>query len=163
MASTLARKVTKSKWNNQIVEKNKIISADAITSCLRSTNNTISVWDVDNIEDAVLALACTNTSLIVIDIVALSKEHLEEMDIEVKKVKATNPVDDLNEKHCDIVNLDYSKLGIIANKIADETIKNSDYIIRYSKSKVKEIIKKAIVEGRISIDNLDENLQKAFL
>lgn len=163
MADTLARKVNKAKWDNQLESKNKIISADAITSCLRTSENNMSVWDVENIEDAVLALACLNESLIVIDIVVLSKKRLNELSIEINAVKSYNPVSDLNEKHFDIINLDYDKLGVIANEIADEIINNNDFIVRFPKPAVREIVKNAINSGRITISQLKKNLQSEFL
>ena len=162
MNNRLARKVSMSKWNNQIENKSKVVSADAITSCLKTKDNTLSVWCVENVEDAVLALACVNTSISPIDILEFTKERLGEISIEISAVKATNPVADLVNKHYDIINLNYNSLGIIANEIANETIKNSTFITRYSKPKVKKIIEQAITDGRVNVVDLPDNLQKNF-
>lgn len=157
------RRVTKSKWENQLAKLNNIISADAITSCLKTKDNEMSVWSVDNIEDAILALASTNTSIATVDVVELDAKRLNHLRFKVHQKNARTPAEQLNDKHYDIVELDYTALGVIANEIASETTKNSDYIKRYSASAVKKILKNAITEGKIKLDALDENLRKHLI
>lgn len=122
----------------------------------------MSVWSVNNIEDAVLALASTNTSIAIVDVVELDAKRLNQLNLKVRQKNAKTPVEQLNDKHYDIVELDYTTLGVIANEIASETIKNSDYIKRYSAAKVKQILKDAIADGKIKTDSLHENLRKHF-
>ncbi len=165
MSNLLARKVTKSKWDNQLdssTGRRHIISADTITSCLRTSGNTLSVWNVDDIGDAVLALACVNTSLSSIDIIILEKDFFNNINIDVENIPAKTPVEDLINKHCDIVDLDYDKLGIISKEIANKISENASFITRYTKKTVTNIIKKAIQDKRITIDMLNEELQTSY-
>lgn len=158
--SKFIRRVTKSKWQNQLDKLSNIISADAITSCLKTKDNEMSVWSVDNIEDAILALASTNTSIAIVDIVELDAKRLNQLKFKVHQKNAKTPAEQLNNKHYDIVGLNYTTLGVIANEIASETTKNSEYIKRYSAAAVKKILKDAITDGKIKMDALDENLRK---
>jgi hypothetical protein len=153
------RRVTKSKWENQVHKLNNTVSADAITSCLKTKGNKMSVWSVENLEDAVLALASTNTSIAIVDVVELDAKRLKQLNFSVYQKDAETPAEQLNNKHYDIVDLDYTTLGVIANEIASETTKDSAYIKRYSASAVKKILKNAITDGKIKIDALDKNLR----
>lgn len=161
----IVRKVTKAKWNNQLENNdslNLIISADAITSCLRTTSNTLSIWKVENIDDAILALASVNDNIVPIDYIVLDDEFFESLGIEIKNVVSeSNPVKDLREKHFDAINLDYCSLVLISEKIALNIVRDKqNYIKRCSTKKVKEILLTAIREHKLQLEDLNDKLQQ---
>lgn len=166
MSNLFVRKITKTKWKNQLSDDNSIqtiISADAVTSCLRTDKDTLSIWNVKDEKDAVLALAAVNTSISVIDIVIFEKNFFDSNNIVITNKKASNPVRDLEELHYDIECLDYEKLGILANYIANNTIENKEFIKRFTVGEIKDILKKAVEEDRIDVNDLDSNLKSKII
>jgi len=162
------RKVTKAKWNNQLSEDsnlNSIISADAITGCLRTKSNTLSIWNVDDVDDAILALASVNDSIVPIDYIVIDDEFFHKTGVTIKNVIAeSNPVESLREKHFDIINLDYNSLGLISKEIANGIIlEKNKYISRCNATNVKKILKDAISTKRIKLEELNSNLQSKLL
>ena len=163
--SKIVRKVTKAKWNNQLsddTELNSIISADAITGCLKTKSNTLSIWKVEKENDAILALASMNDSIVPIDYIVIEEKFFEENNILVKNIIAeSNPVKELQDKHYDIQNLDYDSLGKISKEIASNIVSNKkEYIKRCKALKVKEILLEAISNDKVKLEDLNENLQK---
>ena len=155
------RKINKSKWNNQLSgseDEKKIIGADAITNCLKTTSNTLSIWNVDNIEDAVIALAATRDTIAAIDIIVFDESFFEDNDIKIKQIKANNPIKDLEDFHYDIVELEFWKLGIISEEIAINASTNKTYIQRYTASTIKRLLKDAIKSDRCEVSELHPSL-----
>jgi hypothetical protein len=57
----LVRKIERAKWMQKDVVNGATPSADAVTGSLRTKNNTLSVWQIENLdelEDAVIAFVC---------------------------------------------------------------------------------------------------------
>jgi hypothetical protein len=161
----IVRKVTKAKWNNQLTEDNElnlVISADAITGCLRTKSNTLSIWNVDNEKDAILALASMNDSIVPIDYIIFDNSFFSANQIDIKNVVSqSNPVEGLRDKHYDIVNLDYESLGKVSKEIASKIVLDKkNYIKRYKANDVKELLKEAISTKKLKIEDLNHNLQK---
>jgi len=69
----LVRKISYSKWRAS-VEGDTTPSADAITSCMRTSGNTLSLWlieDLTKLDDAIIAIASDFKQLEAIDIVPI--------------------------------------------------------------------------------------------
>ena len=61
--SLLVRKINRAKWLQTDIAHGDDISADAITNCMKTTSNRLSVWEVESearIEEAALAIASYN-------------------------------------------------------------------------------------------------------
>lgn len=85
--------------------------ADTLTSDMRTSGNTLSVWDAENQEDAVLAMMTNNNSRIErVDILYLDDLR----GVNIKSSKGNTAVEDLIERHKDIEQLNYDSLGIVA-------------------------------------------------
>jgi hypothetical protein len=100
----LVRKVNKAKWINADNVKEPP-SADAITGCLRTTNNTLSVWRINNeteLEDAVLAIVSGQERLDTIDVIVLDDEHFIKCKISTEETEGRTPVEDLKSTHRDL-------------------------------------------------------------
>ena len=62
-----SRKISRAKWEKALEACNNMpdissFPADTLTSDMRTSGNTLSVWDVENQEDAVLAMMTNNNS-----------------------------------------------------------------------------------------------------
>lgn len=164
----IVRKVTKSKWNNQLsddADLNLVITADAITGCLRTKLNTLSIWKVENVDDAILALASMNDSIVPIDYIVLSEAFFEKNSIKIENIIAeSNPVEELREKHYDIIELNYESLGLLSREIASNIASDKmNYIKRCKPKEVKEILQKAITDGKLKLEDLSPNLKEKLL
>lgn len=159
--SLLVRKVNKAKWMQTDLTKNNDVSADAITNCLKTSMNTLSTWEInsqDEIDEAVLAIVSSHDHLETIDVVPLEYEHLKSSGVDSEKTEGSTPVIELREKHRDLSNLSYTKLGIIAYHIVDQI--RGKIIFRYTERKLKDILFNAITANRLSLKDLSESLQR---
>ncbi|HIF5510692.1 TPA: hypothetical protein ACX3C4_000429 [Pasteurella multocida] len=159
--SFLIRKITKSKWKNsndpQGCEELEIskLSSDAITSCLRTSKNALSFWEVSDIskesnlennidlKNVILALLTSSKSedISTLDIVFFEKneELLKENGISLDKTDGDTIDDNLKSFHIDLCNLNHKNLTFIANTMC--TCLNEEYHIRFTKNSLKELLK----------------------
>ena len=135
----LVRKINRSKWPQED-EKNVFkVASDAITICLKSCGNTLSVWEIDNeqnLDEAVLALASGFQHLESIDVVMLESDRLQ-AEIKSKQTKGQTPVKDLEH---------------IIEKLRQKKIK------RYTISDLKKILNTAIATGRLKREDLNASV-----
>lgn len=158
--SLLIRKINRGKWlQGEVVPAD--IPADAITGCMRTQRNTLSVWEVpdeNKIDEAVLAIVSASDHLETVDVVQIDREYLEENEIDCIQTKGRTLVEDLADTHIDLSNLAYKELGIIAYHIADKFRQNK--VIRYTRASTKKILIDAIQEKRLEVDNLKESIRR---
>jgi hypothetical protein len=150
----LVRKINRSKWNNADEDIFKL-SSDAITSCLRSSRNTLSVWKIESesdLDEAVLALISNFQKLESIDIVTLDGDYLIKAMVEQEQTEGITPISDLVDSHYDLKNLNYYKIGIVAEHIIQRIKLNK--VKRYTINELKRILKKAIEQHRLKIEDL---------
>jgi len=137
------------------------ISSDAITSCMRTQNNTLSTWLVPNeleVDTAVLAIVSSLDHLATIDIVCLSQSQLEDNGLLIKESDGFTRVAHLVKSHRDITEITYTSLGIIAEQIKQEITGNK--VKRYTVKNVKNLLLKAISCGTIIKSELPEDIRK---
>jgi len=108
------RKYWNSKWHQYDEDTPARISADAITNCLKTQNNTLSLWqisDIDKIDDeGGLALIGTLQSIATIDTIIFTEEEFESLGFELKNSEGKTAVLGLKNTHSDIINLDIFSL-----------------------------------------------------
>ena len=153
----LARKFTRAKWDHKADLSDGEISADAVTSDLRTTDNTLSFWECggaakSEIKDAVLALAAAGNRFDKIDVVWLTEEELQEDGQTLKSTPGRTPVSDLAGRHVDVDRLDYVRLGKIAKRIASAIV-NENWC-RFTEGCAKKLVLAAVKEGRIDTSDL---------
>ena len=158
--SFLVRRINRPKWK---CENENDVFADAVTSCLRTQNNAISVWKIDTIEqlnNAVLALitGAKQTKLSKIDCVLLDENIVLEKGLVLDETNGDTVVEDLVNTHKDIEKLTYSKLGVLKDLIL-ERLETDKYRL-FSIDQLREILKKAIEDGRVDITRLNEDFVK---
>tara|TARA_R110002033_G_scaffold40631_3_gene81046 strand:- start:134 stop:625 length:492 start_codon:yes stop_codon:yes gene_type:complete len=157
----LVRKINRSKWPNSDNTDVFEISSDAITSCLRSTRNTLSVWKIDSekdLDEAVLALAASFQRLESIDVVLLEGQDLVKANINCIQTKGITLVKDLEQTHYDLSELNYFKVGLVAEHIAQRIYLKK--IKRYTVTDLKRVLNKAIEDNRLKMEDLNESVRK---
>lgn len=160
MSSILMRKISAAKWREHIESKDFAVSADAITSCLKTKENKLSCWNTDDLEDVVLIFALTLSKLARIDIVKFEESFFSENDMELVKSPGITKVGHMIELHKDIIHLDYKKLGIISDEIKNKSYAEDAYIIEYEKGEVKKLLIKALEQKTIKKEDINERLYK---
>ncbi len=157
----LIRKISRSKWKDFTAHASGItdVGGDAVTGCLRTSKNTLSVWKInddtdDEINEAILALitGCQQMKLSKIDFVLIDEAELTKYGLSLCQTPeaADTAVIDLVDRHFDITDITYNKLGImkdiIHNNIQPKNLR--------SEKQLREILKSALNHGRIKIENL---------
>jgi len=159
--SLLIRKINKAKWIQGDIENDSDVSADAITNCLRTTKNTLSVWQIKTEEDldkAVLAIVSNQDHLEAIDVVILEEKSINDYNISIVATPGETPVEELTESHRDLAELTYSKLGTIKDHIVERI--RTDKLKRYTRGSIKKLIQNAIDEKKIELNDLKESVRK---
>jgi hypothetical protein len=157
--SFLVRKINKAKWYQINVSENTDASADAITNDLKTSNNSLSVWQINDeteLTEAILAIVANLDHLETIDVVLFSSGLIEELKLETLASPGLTPVEDLKNKHIDITNLTYSKLGLISKAIISDLRDSKTH--RFTKVQLKGILTKAVDENRIGLEHLSEGV-----
>ncbi len=157
---TYIRKISRAKWQKGYEEGSipSDANADAITGCTRTSDNTLSLWKVDNegqIDEAILALSTSFQRLDGIDVLLIDDTDIDATFV-IEQTEGNTPVNDLKDKHYDVKELKHSSLGNIAEIIIKQL--NSDKAIKKTRNQVKVIINTAISSGRLSVGNLHPDL-----
>ena len=118
----LARKVTRAKWEAQQGIPEGRIAADAVTTDLRTQDNKLSFWEcgsanAEEIGEAALALAAGRERLDKVALVWIAASDLAEDGLDLSKSSGRTPVQDLAERHVDVQQLDYERLGRVALRV----------------------------------------------
>ena len=157
--SLLVRKINRSKWLQNDIVSGKDVSADAVTNCMKTSENTLSTWRVDNeaqIDDAVLAIVSAAQHLDTIDVVWMRQDQLGEEGIIMQDVPGRTPVVDLEDSHVDIVNLTYKSLGKVARSIVKCI--SDKYVKRYTRGSLIKLLRTAIESGRLEAERIDPSV-----
>lgn len=148
----LVRKISRAKWPNDVCELCNI-PGDTVSD-LRTSSNTLSLWRIeteDDLEKAALALSASSKTerIEMVSVAWIPEELFTEncLSLENSSVGDT-VVFDLENTHCDVCNLTYASLGIVAQTILREIIKEERYK-RFTKGHIKKILTKAYLDDRI--------------
>ncbi len=162
----LARKINKSKWEPLESMQPEAVGADALTACLRTTGNDLSVWDCHNNEldvaEVVLALAANFQRLDKLWVVVISRTDVESSGITIKATKGQTHVADLRLRHRDLASLDIERLARVAHLVAKSARTDGTWYF-FGKPDVKELLSTAISAGRLNRADLAPDLSKAIL
>lgn len=167
--SLLVRKIEKRKWKPREQLKVADIPADAITGCLRTQTNTLSVWEISQnkedkiINEGILALVTGPQQMHIesIDIVLLNPEELESKELEIVQKEGQTQVEDLAQAHRNISNLTYAKLGMIAEIILKNIHNNN--VKRRTRLQITKIIIEALKHDRLKFNSLHENIRETII
>lgn len=160
--SFLVRKISRAKWSPSNINDNPFdIPSDTITKDLKSTTNTLSVWEVLNvssIDEAVLAIVSSGDRIDTIDIVWIPKNELVSKKIDCISTPGATPITSLINNHVDLSNLTYFKIGLFAESIMNNI--SSSNIKRYNKSALKKLFNSSIQNGVFAKTDLPLRMQE---
>jgi hypothetical protein len=165
------RKISKSKWPDEEVLENQtdeailpLLKADALTSCLRTSKDELSLWTVDNtneeeIEKAILALI-TNSRLERLDriqVVYFDENNVNQLGLTLKKSPGDTVISTYTNLHQDMIELNFEKMGkvsaLITSALRDKRIK------KYNEKKLTALLISAINSGLVDQKKLHMSLQ----
>lgn len=158
--SFLVRKIEYSKWRQRNILEGEPASADAITGCMRTRGNKLSLWSIDNeveLEAAVLAIAAQSEHLDTIDVLCIDLSLIQDKGLRLEPSAGLTPYTAFKEKHTDIIDLDYKLLGVMAEVII-ESIRR-DQRKQFTRSDLKKIITSAVEAGKVNWNDLERDVQ----
>lgn len=160
----LIRKVSLAKWKYSISVGPDYISADAVTACLRTTSNALSVWKTESEEEyahSVLALLASLTTMDTIDIVRFDVSELNANNLMLAETAGDTHAKGLEGLHRDIINLDHSGLKSVAEIVKAKVANNES--VRFRKPEIKQILKRAVDDGVVDIEALPDKIRAELL
>lgn len=156
------RKISPAKWPQKGQDLPlEQYRADAITGDIRTTEDTISLWMIEHLEElesAVLALASGVDKMITYNVLVIPEEKITEYGFKLAETEGDMPVDMLIHAHRDIMGVTYEGLGLFARLITDSI--NSDGLRTITRKRVKSLILEAYKDGRINRSKLKERMLK---
>jgi len=157
----LVRKINKGKWNHIDFLASSDISADALTNDLKTTNNTLSLWQVNNegeLDNAILALVAKQDNHETFDVVIFDEAKIYEQQLELQDTPGDTPVKSLIDTHRDICDLTYSKMGLVKDLILIEL--RGDRVRRFTKTYLKALLKRSIENQTLSALDINDTLKR---
>jgi len=158
--SILVRRISIAKWGDISTESSDV-PADAITNCLKTSNNSLSVWAIeseDDLNDVILALVTgkSQEKFSKIDFVLIDEWKLKTFGLQVIDYPGDTVVDELVNHHKNISGLTYNKLGIMKD-IIRECIICGQHNMR-TRERIKKLVKSSIESGKLQKEKLNEKL-----
>ncbi|MCY4238613.1 MAG: hypothetical protein OXC93_09705 [Rhodospirillaceae bacterium] len=156
--SVLRKLDRKSRWLREGEEAENEASppADALR-CLKSEQNTLSVFfvsDDEDVERAAAAMAASREGLDPFDYALLTEEALAFLQEQLEDTAGDTKDDTVNEWHRDLAKLRVNHVSELAN-----TIYAQGDIKRFTPGEVKRIVRAAVEHGFISDDDVHPNVR----
>lgn len=160
----LVRRISRAKWGD-VSAQDYETSADAITGCLRTSDNTLSTWLIESeneINDAILALitGSRQTEISSMHIIYFDEQMISDKKLNLDATNGDTVVESLKSNHRDITGLTFLKLGDVRDIVID-SIQNDRYM-NITRTALKKILKEALSKGLINIDDLNPDMQNIF-
>ncbi len=155
------------KWDgSKIINRDDAYMCGDALSDLRTTDNRLSVWKADNqedINDAIVALALNRDSVCKINYFLLSEENLSKIGINIvddKEGLAAGLLDPtILKKHRDLIDIDYWRLGFLAEHMLMLAEENDNRMI-VSKSEVKKLLIQYKEANKIQPESMNVKLRE---
>ena len=153
----VARMITRSKWEPKPGIHAGEISADAVTGDLRTQDNSLSFWrctsgTLEEIDEVALAIAAGRDYVAKVEIVLLKVEDLQADGQVLEDTKGHTRVKDLVGLHVDVGQLDYVRLGKVADRVVSALKEQRHQLL--TRVRVRKLIVSAVAAGRVSLDDL---------
>lgn len=155
------RKLNRAKWFQIDVFNDSDVTADTITNCLQTKGNALSVWQIhseNDLNDAVLAIISNQDHIESLDVVILNVETIENYNIQIVASDGITPVEFMINSHRNLSELTYLKLGFIKDHIIERI--RDDKMKRFTKFELLKILKKAIADGILKMEDLKADVRK---
>lgn len=165
--SYMIRKFSRGKWepHGECPADVSQLSADALTSCLRTSGNTLSLWQTESsdwgeFDDVLAAICSTLDGPSRVDLVLLPEDEVCTIkDVQLANVMGcTAANDEINQKHYDIKNLKHSSISEFAELVI-ETLRSdkADAMVkRFNEKSVLRLVKHFIDQGKLDPGSLSD-------
>ena len=133
-----------------------------VHSELRTYDNKLSVWNVNNdedLEDAIIALGSNCDHIGTMFFLKIPADDLKDMSFDSEE--GDTPTHGINHKHRNIKCLNYDSLGFLITTMMRSI--SSDLVVKKSKSELKELLKNAYISGKIDPQLISESLKGEIL
>lgn len=159
----LARKITRTKWEFRDELGADEIPADAVTSDLRTTGNTLSFWKLekpseDEVRLTALALATGAERIDRMDLAWVEEESFHDDGLSLDPNDGRTPVVSLRKNHVDVIKLDLNRLCKVAVSVSQAI--SSGQHQRFTKKELVKIIVEAVDKGLLSPNDLAPNVKE---
>lgn len=158
----LARKIQRPKWERKSGLRDNEIPAD-VTADLRTEDNELSLWTrlpgETGLDAVFLALAAgpRMRELDKMDVAWVSDHILKNEAIQLQPSPGETLVADLQGRHVNAIQLDLTRLGAIAEKIA-AAIEGQQFH-RKTKAEIVELLGEAVRAGRVEVGSLQDRVR----
>lgn len=166
--SYLLRAFLKNEWQKNSGKSLDEFYADPITKCIKTSGNTLSVWtsstndfDSTELKDLILAFASSTNQPATLDFILLDEKELSAKDIEIIETEGITKFSAQKNKHRDLANLTYQKLGIVSIHIMNQA-NIATNVYRITVSKLLNLMAEAVQgeKPKIKLDDLSDSWQK---
>lgn len=161
------RKISRSKWQEsqlstdevKALEEVRSVKADAITNCIKTTGNKLSLWKVDEKRDVIediIPLILGFERPDTCDIIYISDEVFlqEGILLEQSSEDANVPIESLKKYYYNAVVKDYEGLG----KFAKVVLKSLNNYKRFKGKEVKIKLKEMLINHEIEKEMISDKL-----
>lgn len=155
----LVRTINRAKWSAASGAGH--FPADAITNCLSTRQNELSLWfsgDPGAIDEAVLAVAASKDHVGTIDVVVFSEMELRSLGFSIAATPGQTAAVALRGLHRDLVSLDFWSLGFLAEIIATKVLAGG--VVRKTKSQIVQMISDGVANGQVDFEELADDIKK---
>lgn len=163
----LLRKVNPVKWQPNLGLPRNEHSADAITNCTKTTNNTLSVWrsetknfQDESVEKLMVALALSMDQPAKIDLLWLEEDALEAAGLKVTCTEANTCYIEVNPEHKDIENLNHEKLGLVSEHIVSQFAHKDNLFSLTRPNLIQLVLKWLDKSDTLKFEDLNDKWQK---
>lgn len=144
------------------------IHADIPTTEFRTKNGTLSTWHIDSLDDienAVLAIAVSSSEIAKMDFIIISTDILSKNSLEYKQTYAGQDIaiPDLQDTHYDIIDVSIEKLincTKVYQTIVEMDPEGETYIVRYAAGEIKDLLKKTLADERVDESKASKKIKE---
>ena len=153
------------RWDGTtVVNRPDATIAGDVISDLRTQRNTLSVWCADSqedINDAIVAMSLNRTDVAKMIALLLDENDLAAMQITSSSEnpgKAPGAVDSIKNKHRDLVEIDYKRLGELSEYMM-KVVHDKARRIEISKPNLKKLLIEYKDRNKIILDEMNKDLR----
>mgnify|MGYP001139465258 FL=1 len=165
------RKISRSKWQEDPLSADeekallevKKVAADAVTNCIKTTGNKLSLWRVEEKRDSIddiIPLIVGFERPDTCDIIYISDEVFlqEGIVIEQSSEDANTPIEELKQYHYNAIVEDYEGLGKFARIVLRSLDNHKRFKGKEVKTKLREMLDRQEIDREMISDKLYEKI-----
>ena len=165
------RKISRSKWQEDPLSADeekallevKKVAADAVTNCIKTTGNKLSLWRVEEKRDSIddiIPLIVGFERPDTCDIIYISDEVFlqEGIVIEQSSEDANTPIEELKQYHYNAIVEDYEGLGKFAKIVLRSLDNHKRFKGKEVKTKLREMLDRQEIDREMISDKLYEKI-----